>query len=310
MLARAALLLLLLLPGSAAAGETLRVGPGERFRLPSEAAAAARDGDRVLIAPGRYRDCAVWRAARLRIAAAGEGAVEIHGPVCEGKALFVVAGPGTLIEGLTFRGAVAPPGNGAGIRAEGGDLTIRRSRFEGNETGLLTRAEMPQARLVVEDSAFVGNGRRLSQGCGGHGFYAGHWALVSIRRSRFEATRACHHIKSRAARTEVVDSVIADGPEEEASYLLDIPNGGDLLLSGSTLVKGPRSGNFGTAVMIGAEGVTRPTHSLRILGNRFENRQLLPTIFVHNRSGVPAELEGNTLHGLVLPLLGPGMVRR
>ncbi|WP_135467490.1 right-handed parallel beta-helix repeat-containing protein [Crenalkalicoccus roseus] len=309
MLARAALLLLLLLPGCAAAGETLRVGPGERFRLPSEAAAAARDGDRVLIAPGRYRDCAVWRAARLTIAAAGEGAVEIHGPVCEGKALFVVAGPGVLIEGLTFRGAVAPPGNGAGIRAEGGDLTIRRSRFEDNETGLLTRAEMPQARLVVEDSAFIGNGRRLPQGCGGHGFYAGHWALVSIRRSRFEATRACHHVKSRAARTEVVDSVIADGPEEEASYLLDIPNGGDLLLAGSTLVKGPRSGNFGTAVMIGAEGVARPTHSLRVLGNRFENRQLLPTIFVHNRSGVPAELEGNTLRGLVLPLLGPGMVR-
>jgi hypothetical protein len=307
--AACALLLLALLASAPAAAETLRVGPGERFALPSQAAAAARDGDTVLIAAGRYADCAVWRAARLTVAA--EGPVEISGPVCDGKALFVAAGPGLVLEDIAFRGAASPDDNGAGVRAEGGDLTVRRARFEDNQAGILTRAEMPGATLLVEDSVFLRNGApsRFGHACGGHALYAGHLALVAIRRSRFQATRVCHHVKSRAARTEVTGSLIEDGPEGGASYLVDLPNGGDLLLADSTLAKGPRSGNPRAAVVIGAEGVRLPTRSLRVEANRFVNRAWLPTIFVENRSGTPAELVGNTVDGFALPLLGPGRAR-
>jgi hypothetical protein len=292
-----------------AAAETLRVGSGERFRLPSAAAAVAREGDTIRIAPGEYRDCAVWRAAGLTITGADARAVRISGPVCEGKALFVIAGAGTTIEGITFRGAVAPDGNGAGIRAEGGDLIIRGSRFEDNQSGILTRSGMTQARILIEDSVFSGNGAMRGRSCGGHALYANELALIAIRRTRFEATRACHHVKSRAARTEITDSVIDDGPAGGASYLLDLPNGGDLLLERTLLVKGPGTGNPRAAVVIGAEGVRWPTRSLVLRGNRFENRMSLPTIFVENRSATPALLEGNALDGLVLPLTGPGVAR-
>ena len=305
---RAATLLLALLAArpNPATAETLRVGPGEALRLPSQAAAAAREGDWVLIAPGHYRDCATWRAAGLRIEAAGSGAVEISGPVCAGKALFVIAAPGITVAGLTFLGAASAEGNGAGIRAEGGDLRVLRSRFVGNQNGILTAA-MPDAALVVEDSEFIGNGARLAD-CA-HGLYAGRLRSVTVRRSRFANTRACHHLKSRAARTEVVDSVIADGPDGEASYLVDVPNGGDLLLARNEMRKGPRSGNPRAAVMVGAEGVTWPTRSLRIEENRFTNAQDRPTTFVENRSRIPAELSGNLLTGPVTALDGPGLVR-
>ena len=96
-----AALLLAFLASPAAAG-VLRVSPGERFRVPSQAAAVARPGDTVLIAAGRYRDCAVWRAADLLIAAEG-GEAEITGPVCDGKALFVVAAPRITVRGLGSR---------------------------------------------------------------------------------------------------------------------------------------------------------------------------------------------------------------
>lgn len=290
------------------AAETLRVGPAERFALPSQAAAVAKPGDVVLIAPGQYRDCAVWRAADLTIRAMPGGAVEIDGPVCQGKALFVISAEDIVIEGLTFRGATAEAGNGAGIRAQGGNLTIRNSRFIGNENGILTH-QNPAARLLVEDSAFIGNGAlREGRDCA-HGIYAGYWGELAIHRSSFSATRICHHVKSRAARTEITDSRIEDGPQGDASYLVDLPNGGDLLLLDNDLAKGPQSDNPAAAVVIGAEGMRRPTRELRIEGNRFENRMSRNTVFVQNRSPVPAQLSGNRLTGRVTPLAGPGTTR-
>lgn len=299
---------LVLLPGLAAA-ETLRVGPGERFGRPSAAALVAQAGDTVLVAPGRYIDCAIWQAPGITIRADG-GEAEITGPVCAGKALFVVAAPDVVLEGFAFRGAAAESGNGAGIRAEGPGLTVRRSRFLGNQSGILTLYALPGARLTIEDSAFVENGARIPRGpCTGHALYVGRWSLLQIRRTSFEGTTECHHVKSRAGRTEISETRFRDGDTSGASYLIDLPNGGDLLLVESDLAKGPRTGNPRAAIMIGAEGVTWPTTRLELRHNRFANRQWLPTIFIENRSATPAELTGNRLRGLVLPLLGPGHVR-
>lgn len=297
----------LLAAATPAGARTLEVGAGRAFALPSQAAAAARPGDRVLIAPGRYRDCVVWRTPDLTIEAE-RGEVVIFGPVCAGKALFVTAAARITIIGITFRGASAPPGNGAGIRAEGGDLAIRNSRFEHNQNGILT-ADAPAATLLIEGSTFIGNGALEPGQLCAHGIYANNLARVLIRSSRFEATRVCHHVKSRAQRTEIIDSTILDTPGEQASYLVDIPNGGDLLLRNSTLRKGPDTGNPIAAVVIGAEGVRHPTNSLRIENNRFENLMPRRTAFVRNLTGTPAELVGNRLAGEVVPLEGPGQVR-
>jgi hypothetical protein len=286
----------------------LRVGPGERFATPSAAAALARAGDRVLIRGGAYQDCATWRAPDLTIEAVG-GAAEITGPVCAGKALFVIAAPRVTVIGLTFRGAAAEAGNGAGIRAEGGSLTVRRSRFEGNQNGILTAASMPTATLLIEDSIFTANGAREAERDCAHGLYAGDLAQLLIRRTRFEATRICHHVKSRARRTEITDSLILDAPPGRASYLVDLPNGGDLLLRNTELRKGPSVGNPTAAVVIGAEGVRRATTNLVIETNRFTNLMDRPTIFVRNLSETPVTLRDNRLAGEVTPLEGPGEVR-
>jgi hypothetical protein len=299
--------LLALLVATPAAAETLRVGPGERFAVPSAAAREARAGDRILIAPGVYRDCTTFRTPDLTVEAAPGGAVEITGPVCADKALFVTAAPRITIIGVTFRGATASPGNGAGIRMEGADLTVRNTRFIDNQNGILTNANMPGARLVIENSAFIGNGFLLAE-CA-HGLYAGRLALVSIRASRFEATRRCHHVKSRAQRTEISDTLIADGDNHQASYLVDIPNGGDLVLRNSELRKGPRAENTEAAVVIGAEGVVHPTTTLQVFGNRFTNLMPRGTVFVRNRSQTPVDLQANSFSGQVTPLEGPGTVR-
>jgi hypothetical protein len=291
-----------------AAARTLEVGPGRAYALPSLAAAAAQDGDRVVISPGRYRDCAVWRQSDLVIEAAAEaaeGSVEIAESICQGKGIFVITGNRVTVRGLTLARARVPAGNGAGIRAEGGDLTVERVRFVANENGILSGGRNA-AVLWVKDSAFIGNGS-CAHACA-HGIYAGHVGLLRVERSRFLGTVEGHHIKSRADRTEVTDCDIADGPDGTASYLIDIPYGGTAILRGNRLAKGPRSGNRGVAISIGAEGVARVTDEILLEDNVLRVEGGYSTVFLDNRTPTPALLRRNRLGGGAVPLRGRGEV--
>ncbi|MBV8120207.1 MAG: hypothetical protein JO081_09765 [Alphaproteobacteria bacterium] len=77
--------------------------------------------------------------------------------------------------------------------------------------------------------------------------------------------------------------------------LVDVLNGGALLIQDNVLEKGPRSGNPGAAVMIGEEGAILPTPRLVIDRNHFHDDQLRKTIFVHNFTATSAVLTQNIL---------------
>lgn len=303
----AALLLLAasaLLPAASVGARTLEVGPGRPYALPSEAAAAAQDGDRVAIAAGDYLDCAVWWQSDLVIE--GDPGAVIGGRVCQDKAVFVITGANVAVRNFTLARAKSTAANGAGIRAEGRGLVVEGVRFMDNENGILTSADQ-QSTLTVRDSEFLRNGS-CEQACA-HGIYAGRIAELRVERSRFLGTRQGHHVKSRALRTEVVDSEIADGPDGTASYLIDVPNGGDVLIRGNRLQKGQRSENRSTAISVGAEGVDRPTPEIRVEGNTFEAAGDYATAFVVNFSATTATLSGNRLSGRVVPQRGPGSAK-
>ena len=74
--------------GAVGAAENLDVGPGRAFHTPSAAAAAARQGDVIRIAPGTYEDCAVWRADGLVIEGEDAERVVIGNRTCLGKGVF------------------------------------------------------------------------------------------------------------------------------------------------------------------------------------------------------------------------------
>jgi hypothetical protein len=288
-----------------AGGGTVEVGPGHSLKLPSQAAATARNGDTVLIDPGEYDDCAVWRASRLTIAARAPGVV-FTGKTCQRKAIFVIDGNDVTVRGITFTHATVADHNGAGIRSEGGNLTIEDSRFIDNEEGILAGGT-PRGTIRIVRSEFRGNGN-CAASCA-HGIYVGAIALLDVEDSHLTDTHQGHDIKSRALRTVLRGNDISDGPTGNASYLVELPSGGDLLMEHNTLNKGPHTDNDSTAVSIGAEGVSNPTTSLVIRDNGFTN--LLPnrTDFVHNLTQTDADLVGNRLVGNVVPLEGPGTVK-
>ncbi len=256
--ATAALLIATCLAAAApAAARTLQVGPGQQYQQPSAAAADARDGDTVTIAPGAYFDCAIWRASRLTIAGppAEQPSAVLTDKACAGKAAFVVEGDGVTIRRLTFTRVRVPDGNGAGIRADGRDLTVEDSRFVNNEVGIL--ANPPGGTLRIAGCAFSANGVSLG-GQRTHAVLAG-GGLLRVEHSLFEQARGGDHIASTAARTELDGNRLADEGGRMTGPLVLVQGGGLLLLGNVVTLAAGAADRPGTVLATGdmAEIVVR-----------------------------------------------------
>jgi len=293
------------IPFCAAGAKTLNAGPGKPYANPSAAVAAAGPGDTIIVAPGQYFDCAVLSQDHLTIEGKGDPAgVVLTDKTCQGKALLIATGRDITIRNLTLTRARVNDGNGTGIRAEGaGTLTVDHVVFINNQGGILTN-DNPDMTLVVRNSQFIKDG--MCNGFCSHGIYAGHIAELDVENSIFRQTREGHDVKSRARRTVVTGCDMEDGPDGTASYLIEAPNGGSVLVRGNTMEKGPKSGNHTAAISIGVEGVDQPTQEITIEGNHFTNDGDYTTAFVNNVTATEAKLTGNTLSGSVVPLRGDG----
>jgi len=302
--AAAAALLLAALPAVAA---TLEVGEGKKYAAPSAAAAVAQDGDHIVIAAGEYFDCAFWRANNLVIEGAGPDKTVITDKVCGGKALFVIDGNNITVRNLTLTRARVGDYNGAGIRAEGGDLTVEHVNFINDQDGILSAAN-PQATIIIRDSDFERNGTCEGGGGCSHGIYINESKLLRIEHTKILETKQGHSIKSRAARTEVIGCDIEDGPKGSSSYAIDVPNGGAVVLRDTKIEKGPKSENHTAALIIGEEGVNQRTKEITVENNTFQVDGDYSSVLVENMTATEAQLKGNKLLGNAKALHGDGDV--
>jgi hypothetical protein len=284
----------------------LVVGAGQTFERPSDAALVAQPGDTVQILPGRYVDCAVWTRDGVTIEGKGDGVV-LADLSCEREAIFVIAGANVTVRNVTFTGAHVINHNGAGIRAQGANLTVENVRFIKNEEGILS-GENLASTIIVRDSYFSGNGTCIAA-CA-HGIYAGRIARLVVEHCEFVGQHQGHHIKSRAERTEILDNIVRDGPDGTASYLVDLPIGGSALIRGNRFEKGPHAENKITTISVGGEMPEQQNRPgpIDIQNNAFVNDTGVPTVFVRNYGAVPVHLQDNRLSGAVTPLVGKGSV--
>jgi hypothetical protein len=230
----------------------------------------------------------------------------LRGKTCQDKAIFITAGNDITVRRITFAAARVIYHNGAGIRAEGANLTVEDSRFLDNENGILAGGP-PSSVVRIIGSTFRGNGS--CEGACAHGLYVGFAiAALVVQGCSFTDTRIAHHIKSRARTTIIVGNRIEDGAGGTSSYLINVPNGGNVLIQGNLLQKGRRSDNPAAAISIGEEGASNPAETIIIRGNRFTSDLPEPTIFVRNSATTAAALADNTLIGRVVPVQGAGRV--
>lgn len=271
---------------------TVHVQPSGPIATIAEAARLAKDGDTVEIQAGEYRgDVAVWPQKQLTIRAVG-GRVRLiaDGQAAEGKAIWVIRNGDFTIEGFDFEGARVAHKNGAGIRFEGGRLTVIDSRFIENENGILTSNDRV-SELHIDRCMFSQNGHGDGYS---HNLYAGKIGRLTVRASYFRQARAGHLIKSRARFSDIAYNRITDENGGMASYEIDLPNGGEARIVGNLIEQGPATRNA-AIVSYGAEGYTWPENRLVFAYNTVVDRRASGGIFVKALPGNGRAVLANNL---------------
>ena len=292
-----ALLAALAAPASAQAEAPFVVREtGEAFHSLQDAVDSVGSGTgTILIAPGRYRDCAVQGEGEVAFVAAEPGKAIFDGGICEGKAALVLRGRASRVEGLVFRNLRVPDGNGAGIRIESGSLLVRESLFQDSESGILS-ADEPGSAIRVEQSTFSGLGRCDRGLSCAHSLYIGGYGSLSVIRSRFERGRGGHYVKSRTPRVEVLDSSFDDSAGRATNYMIDLSNGASGRIAGNQFVQGRDKENYSAFIMVAAEGPENES-ALEVVGNeaRIAPGVERDTAFVADASGGPLRIDDNRL---------------
>jgi hypothetical protein len=270
---------------------------GQGFASLQQAVQAVGGGrGTIVVAPGRYRDCAVQTAGEVTFRAADPGTAIFDGGVCEGKATLVLRGRAATIDGLVFQNVRVPDANGAGIRIEHGALTVRETMFRNSESGILG-ADDPASRILIERSTFTGLGRCDRGLACAHSIYIGNYGGLSVRASRFERGRGGHYVKTRARRIEVTDSSFDDSAGHTTNYMIDLSGGATGLIARNTFVQGHDKENYSAMITVAPEGTVHDASGLTVTGN---TASLAPdmehgTSFVVGFNDAAIRIDGNRL---------------
>jgi len=186
--------------------------------------------------------------------------------ISNGKGILVIQGNNITIENLEFSGAKVVDENGAGIRYEGGDLTIRGSYFHDNENGILGNGG-PSNTIIIENSIFERNGYCPSL-CA-HNVYIAQMGRLIFRYNKSIDSHEGHTLKSRASINEIISNFLST-KNSDGSYEADFPNGGTVYFIGNIVEQGVDSGNS-SILAYGEEGSNNPNPALYVVNNTFYN---------------------------------------
>ncbi|HYD30863.1 MAG TPA: right-handed parallel beta-helix repeat-containing protein [Azospirillaceae bacterium] len=272
-------------------GRTLTVGSGQTFARLSDAIAASADGDTILVQGGDYVDDFATVNSKITIKGVnGMARLIATQRIGNGKGILVT-NTDLTVENIEFSGARVADRNGAGIRYQGGNLTVRNCYFNGNENGVLAN-ENRTGRIEILNSEFARNG----YGDGyTHGIYIGKVASLRVNGSYFHDTVEGHHIKSRAQTTVIENSRLDDGTGT-ASFNLDLPNGGKVTVRNNVLVQGANSHN-NAMVVFGAEGNLWSGSALTMASNTIANYKSAG-YGIWNPTTITATVSGNRFYRL------------
>lgn len=254
------LLILVLLTWAPAYSAVYLVGPDMPYKKPSEVAKVARDGDIIEIEAADYTgDAAVWTQNDLLIrGVGGRPHIIADGVAAEGKAIWVVKGDNTTVENIEMSGATVADENGAGIRLEGTNLTVRGCFFHDNENGILTGAN-PDSEILVEYSEFANNG----YGDGySHNMYIGRVEKFTLQFSYVHHARIGHQVKSRARNNIIAFNRLMDERTGTSSYIIDLPNPGEAYVVGNEMQQGLHTDNW---------AMVHSAQNLRLVNNTLVN---------------------------------------
>lgn len=240
---------------------------GQGFsRLQDAVNAVGESAGTIRFAPGRFADCAVQTAGSITYLAATAGQSVLDSTACEGKAALVLRGRSARVEGLVFANIRVAEFNGAGIRLEKGNLAVFQSWFRDSQQGILTVGD-PSITVTIDKSTFTRLGTCAGPGGCAHSIYMGEIGSLAVTRSRFEAGRGGHYVKSRSRQVAVLNSSFDDTAGRETNYMIDLPGGSTGRIAGNWFVQGQSKENYSAFITVAPEGRQNTSAGLTIEGN-------------------------------------------
>ena len=242
----------------------IQVGPGSSCKTPCDAAGLVQAGDTVVIDTGTYLDQAcLWTASNTVIRGAGKFAhLKPPAVIPNQKAILVIQGNNTIVENIEFSDATVPDQNGAGIRQEGSNVTIRNCCFHNCEDGILGGS----GYVVIEHSEFsqCGYGDGYS-----HNMYISACDSFTLRFCYTHDANEGHTVKSRAFKNYILYNRI-ESANSTTSYEINLPNAGTSFIIGNQIQQGPNSDNS-AIIDYGSEGLSGHDTALYVVNNTVVN---------------------------------------
>lgn len=295
------ILLCLFLGASVGFAKSWQVGSGATYKVPSQVAALAQDGDTIDIAAETYTgDVAYWKANNLRISGVGGLAkLRANGKSYGGKAIWVIGGNNTVIQSVEFSECTVVDKNGAGIRLEGKNLSLISCYFHDNDNGILAGA-IADCKLKIEYCEFDNNG----YGDGySHNLYIGNIDTLFFQSNYTHHAKIGHELKSRAKVNYILYNRISDEATGTASRSIDLPNGGKSIILGNFIEQGPKTDNS-NIIGYGLEGLSNTNSELYVAHNTIVNNRTAGS-FVHIQNNTPLlNLTNNIFAGQGSVLVG------
>lgn len=204
---------------------------------------------------------------------------------------------------IGFVGAQNSTNNGAGIRQNGGNLTVDNSYFGNSDNGILsiTHDEAARGDVKVTNSEF--------NGLGTNGFSHAMYVLADdfiVKGNNIHDTLVGHHVKSLSANTVVSGNILNDGAGT-SSYAVDVEAGGNVLIDGNTIIQGANGENpgmisYAAARFGGVAGV------VVIQNNHIQDLSANPlTKLLGNRTDSVVQILNNTVEGVAEHKLATGL---
>ena len=181
-------------------------------------------------------------------------------------------------------------GNGAGIRAEGKNLTVERVQFVNSQAGMLA-GDVPDSIIIVRDSRFADTGICEAQGPCSHSLSVGRVERLVVEGTTITGTRGGHEIVSYAASTELRHDTLEDGPKGRASFQVQLPEGGGLIMEDCVVQKGPNASSLRAAVLVDGH----IAGALAFRRNRYVNDTGQAVPFIMDWSDGTPELRDNVI---------------
>ncbi|MGZ8321221.1 MAG: right-handed parallel beta-helix repeat-containing protein [Telluria sp.] len=291
---------------STASAATLSVGAGKPYPTPCRAFAAAKAGDIVQIYAGAtyYGDvCGIYTSNLTIRGVNGRPRIDAAGKSAMGKGTWVVVGSNVTVENVEMLGAKVADRNGAALRLEGTNFTLRKSFIHDNENGILTGANA-NSNILIENTEFGHNGYGTGQT---HNLYIGAVRSLTFRYNYSHDAHVGHNLKSRAATNMIAynrfsstaPGQVGTTASGQPSYEIDLPNAGTTYIIGN-VIQQPSANQNAVMVAYGEEGASNSGHNLYVVNNTFLNDDSSRGTFVMVGSGVtkPVLMQNNILSGI------------